>query len=1030
MPAQPANAAMLHPDSVSPRTITRLSPSSSTPSHEESIFSPSRRTLYSPSKGASTTSTSSSSSSPPNSASTSSPYHMSAGGIPVAPMASLPALPPENASSLFSGDDLASPSSQPPSRQSRHKDTMSLPTQQQQPHNSQRSSLLKPVRVTRKEAYGRSDGGATSTPSASSASPQRAFLPTFALSLPSFLGGKQPSPRLSDSVPLGSTVSQAYIAEIKRKRRLATASASPSSWPSFWTRRRRVRRNSSGSCAATCLGSSCLAVCGGIAAGLVLLQVLGAPSYLFSRFSAASELWPNALYSMDPLAPLLYHTHSLLSLLFLAVLGPHLLHIISRHHQKNRHQEHIRSWHAIGAGSGIAGSSPMSESASRGITNFLEWLAGPKTLQSIGSNASTVLLKYPISSYWLAVMTIVGVSGIPAFVVESVDICWKVMALHESEMKRGADGTKWVHVALSVAMMPFGHKGHVGHSVPMAGGNVTVVGDDALFAEALTAVSRGGARMVTLAAAALLGVFLVYIRGLEAAEELAEKGHRRQQQQHHHHHQRTLDFVCPSSPALSVSSADSRSSRDLDTDFGYPVRKSSGDSSFRVSFAQADQIDEDAVAGVDGYHSVSNDPENGGSSRPSASSGRMSIKRVLGGVVSKGKSFLMHGRSASAPVALPRRMEDAAVSRPVRVGRFARFVARWSGSSLGLHLAFHLLLGGPWAILAVEQAFGVIVLKGVAGGALKSDGEGAAGARKDAGMFGWADVLDRNLVQPRDGLKNGTLASTLSGSPGGGPSVELSMWNASVSIAVAVLHLLVAFVLVILAMDVPDPEQQLQLQQQQHQRSQHQHSASASPSGPSYSSHFFADTGSKKEDARSPQFLGVPVVVDPFSADRFADTGKETNMSNAGGIRTVGNNGPASSPCLSDSSPLSSSAIKFRGASSMHSPRMSEPLPSPMPSTKVHHHRVGAGYSPSPSGASYQHRSDLRWFRFLNVCLLVVAALVAGMVIGWLGVCHEACGRKEMGPFQGVVLAGGSGGVGGVVGALEGGVNVNAMGRY
>jgi hypothetical protein len=60
------------------------------------------------------------------------------------------------------------------------------------------------------------------------------------------------------------------------------------------------------------------------------LQLIGVLVFLQFRLFADPDTWPNPLYSQDPLATLMYQMHSVLSMLFLVIVGPKLLRLYSQ----------------------------------------------------------------------------------------------------------------------------------------------------------------------------------------------------------------------------------------------------------------------------------------------------------------------------------------------------------------------------------------------------------------------------------------------------------------------------------------------------------------------------------------------------------------------------------------------------------------------------------------------------------------------------------------------------------------------------
>ncbi|KAI8853312.1 hypothetical protein BC829DRAFT_6493 [Chytridium lagenaria] len=236
------------------------------------------------------------------------------GGVPVAP---LPPLPQENRSSpvneMKTGVARAGGTER---SQNGALSTVAASTRL-------RTSLLKPVRVTRKEGYGMTAshppppspviGASLEALPAQTVKEDREDAAQKRLSmiaqqqkeyravrgskssntswkLPSVFSGRMGGQTGSSApIPLGSTVSQAYLAERKRKRRVDVAVASGSAtsgWAMFGRQRSGRGRDSqtSGSSLRRFLALTFGIVLGVLGGGLAILQIMGAPMYVLSRF--------------------------------------------------------------------------------------------------------------------------------------------------------------------------------------------------------------------------------------------------------------------------------------------------------------------------------------------------------------------------------------------------------------------------------------------------------------------------------------------------------------------------------------------------------------------------------------------------------------------------------------------------------------------------------------------------------------------------------------------------------------------------
>ncbi|KAJ3218725.1 hypothetical protein HDU67_004245 [Dinochytrium kinnereticum] len=600
---------------------------------------------------------------------------------------------------------------------------------------------------------------------------------------------------------------------------------------------------------------------------------------------------------------------------------------------------------------------------------------------ALSGGGGATLTRYPVASYWLAAGVMVLMSGLPPYVVEGGDLFWRVVALRQAMM--GKNGT---HIDGSLATV-VGVVASVSFSDGMSDEYVLEVED------VREALRRWVPRAVAVVSAFSIAALIAFARMVESGDETDKGlGMRRRR------YQPLLTATSCPSPTMSVSSVGSFGENEPDAPSKGPIRVSvqlqrrlstSSSSSSRSGVESVmSGLESGGGSFDDGFRSdtpYDEETEEGTSPRRL----RLSFKRV----VARGAAFFGGKRLG---VVAPRRLARALSgggSRHGSDGSFRRFIRRWAGSSLGLHLAFHLLVGAPWAILAVEHCMGVAVVVpafhspavvapmlptgafassslGLNSMSLPTDLMTEAGAsvvrhRRDAGDWDAVDAAALDSDYSKN--INFTFSSSGNGTSNSVPRNPFAAPSASVSLFVAGLHVFIAVLLVFISMG-PAPNLS------NNTRPTNPTSSLLAAAEPLLASDRHQTHEKKNDDDRTP--LSVSVVVDPYGVNSFA-----TNL---------------------DESPKRGGTPepRWRGSRGVVGRTVSEPgSPQIQPSQSITLRGDGAA-----------EREDVRCFRFLNVVVLVVAALVMGLVVGWVGVCRESCGRKDF--LEGNVGVNGTLGVG------------------
>ncbi|KAI8853311.1 hypothetical protein BC829DRAFT_6484 [Chytridium lagenaria] len=626
-------------------------------------------------------------------------------------------------------------------------------------------------------------------------------------------------------------------------------------------------------------------------------------------------------------------------------------------------------------------------------------------------SSSMQLLRYPISSYWLAVAMVVVVSGIPPTVIEAVDLFWRIFLLRSrAPTQQEPVAVTWTSLIWTLAILPFSDAA-LGEAHPDAESPEVKLH----LLELRSALTRLGSRMVAVYAAFVFAAFILYIRRLEAYEDQAMRGKR---QRHRTSHMGNFDTVAMSisSPTLSVSSMGSFNDHSVETHKQSRLLshkdspKLSTGLDKRVFEQENDVQDLGGVVAFDGgFQPRHADAEKGslledlnyndeGDSTEDKDGGfpprrqQLFFHRMMSGV--RGPSMFFQRHSGENHLG-PSRLWSSPAGPPDHSGVFGlirNFLKRWSGCSVGLHLAFHLLLGAPWAIFAVESLMGVAVV-----------------SRNTASQ---SAIFD-NVVRPMPFINNGSVVLPspfqVNSADGGlgqsdiGP-IAVLLQPVAVSFTLAALHIVVAVILVIVSMEaLPETKPPSSSSSNPNVVSSRprRFSSSSSTSSTSstltgvtslsetYGKEFDDDTGGSSlftpdslkihSEAGAASFthpsspvvssplVASVVVVDPYSSVGIAETDTKADQTRRRGKRMIMPSpllpssffaGPSEgSPRLQPNYGISSP--KLAPSLALPSPTSMPPLLSP--SAK---HRVYVDGVASPA-----FKSDIRCFRFLNVVL-------------------------------------------------------------